>query len=277
VPNVSYDLDEGTVRRQSANALARHSSTARFVALAVGAASPMSDVARTVESQVLGSDPATMASDYRRYEDDSLFVLVLDRRTGLPAAAGRVIDGGGRTLDDAPDHIEVPLSTIVAVHEMCTGRIWDLATIAVVPEYRVGRSAPAVGSLFYRTLLNAGRLAGVRHLVTMLDRRAHQSLLLLGMNLEPMAGSGPFGPGGSAATQALYASFGELEPSMARQSERLRRPGADFAGEITARGVRRLIIRRVAARVAFQVSSGTDLDEHILLPALDRRRLVRRR
>jgi hypothetical protein len=277
--HVSYDLDEETVRRRVDIAFADHPSrTGRFLALAVGPGTPLADVARTVEREVFAGEAAPMAEAFRRYERDSLFLVVLDRRTGLAAGAARVIDGGGRTLDDAPDRIGLPLSAVVAVHGMHSGRIWDFATIAVLPGYRGGgRSALTVSSLLYRAFLNAGRLAGVRHLVTMLDRRAHHNLKLLGVRFEPMAGSAPFEQPGSPATEALYAPFAELEPAIARQSDRLRGTGSDFAGEIRARGLRRMLTRRTAARVAGQVSSGEGLDEHIALPAMDRRKLIRQR
>jgi hypothetical protein len=234
-------------------------------------------VERKVFEESFGNDAADMAAEYRRYETDSLFFIVLDRRTGLPAGAARVIDGGGKTLDDAPDRIDTPLSTIVAEHDMLSGRIWDFATLAVLPEYRESRSGLAVSSLLYRTFLNAGRLAGVHHLVTMLDRRAHRNLKLIGVAFVPMAGSAPFEYLGSTSTQALYLRFADLEPSIRRQSERLRGLGSDAADEIDARGVRRLVHQRIAARVAAQIASGEGLDEHILLPALDRRRLIRQR
>ena len=273
---MSYDLDEGTVRRLVAKGLADHPARAgRFLALAVGPGTPLADVARTVERQIFGDDAGTMAAGLRRYEDDSLFFVVLDRRTGLPAGAARVIDGGGRTLDVAPDRIGLPLPAIVAVYAMHTGRIWDFATVAVLPAYRGGGwSALTVSSLLYRAFLNAGRLAGVRHLVTMLDRRAHRNLMLLGVRFEPMAGSAPLA---EPAIEPFYAPFAELEPAIARQSDRLRTTGSDFAGEIHTRGLRRLLTRRTAARVAGQVASGAGLDEHIVLPAMDRRKRIRQR
>ncbi|MFC7278823.1 hypothetical protein ACFQS1_33075 [Paractinoplanes rhizophilus] len=277
---MSYDLDESTVRQAVATALALHADRpGRFLALAVAPASPLADVARTVERQVFeesfGNDTTTMAGEYTRYENDSLFFLVLDRRTGLPAGAGRVIDGGGKTLDDAPARIGTDLSVIVARHGLANGRIWDFATLAVLPAYRGGKSGLAVSSLLYRTFLNAGRLAGVRHVVALLDQRAHRNLKLLGVEFAPMAGSAPFEYLGSPATEALHVPFPELIPSIARQADRLRRLGRPFRGGIRARGLRRLIVRRVAARIAHQVSSGDGLDERIALPGLDRRRLVR--
>jgi hypothetical protein len=278
---VSYDLAASTVRLRTAAALAAHPSAARFVALAVGTASPMADVARDLERQVFeksfGNDAGQMAAEYRRYEDDSLFFIVLDRRTGMPAGAARVIDGGGKTLDDAPDRIDTPLSTIVAVHHLGTGRIWDFATLAVLPAYRGGRSGPAVSSLLYRTFLNAGRLAGVRHIVALLDHRAHRNLKLIGVHFAAMAGAEPFEYLGSPSTEALYVPFAELVPSITRQARQLGRFTGEFHGEIRARGVRRLVTRRIAARVAGQIATGAGLDEHITLPGLDRRRLIRQR
>ena len=276
-----YDLDPDRLARRCAAALAGHPTTGRFAALAIGPADPLADVARTVERQVFeesfGNDATTMAAEYGGYEDDSIFFLVLDRHTGLPAGAGRVIEGGGKTLDDAPDRIGRDLSVIAATHGLHDGgRIWDFATVGVLPAYRGRKSALTVSSLLYRTFLNAGRRRQVRHVVTLLDQRAHRNMLLLGIPLVAMAGSAPFPYLGSPATRALYVGFAELEPAIARQSALLRRPGASFHGEIRARGLRRLLIRRVAARVSAQLASGAGLDEHIALPGLERRRLSHR-
>jgi len=237
-------------------------------------------VARTVERLVFeesfGMDAAMMADEYRRYEDGSLFFVVLDRRAGLPAGAARVIDGGGKTFDDAPAHIGVDLDTIVAVHGLGTGRVWDFATLAVLPGYR-GRSSLAVSTLLYRTFLNAGRRAGVRHLLAMLDHRAHRNLMLVGAPFVPIAGSEPFDYLGSPSTRALYVPFGDLLPSIGHQGSQLRRLGAPISGEIRARGLRRLVIRRVAARISTRIASGKGVDERIELPGLERRRDNRRR
>jgi hypothetical protein len=277
---VAYDLDEATVRRLTAGALARHADlTGRFVGLAIGTADPLAGVARTVERQVFeaafGNDAATMVAEYGPYEQQSLFFLVIDRGTGVPAGAGRVIDGGGKTLDEAPRYIGLEPSAIAAAHDLHDGRIWDFATLAVLPEYR-GRSGVAVSTMLYRTFLNAGRRAEVRHIVCMLDHRAHRNMMLLGAPLVPLAGSDPFEYLGSPSTRALYVPFADLGPSIGRQGSQLRRPGGTFTGEIRAGGLRRLMTRGVAARVSTRVASGRGLDEHIDLPGLERRRGGRR-
>jgi hypothetical protein len=245
-------------------ALAAHPSTGRYLALAVGPHDLMADVARTIEQREI---------DFGGYEDESIFLLVLDRETGMPAGAGRVIDGGGRTLDDAPDLTGFPLSSLVRAHHLYEGKIWDLASVAVQP----GHEDTKVGALLYRTFINACRRAAVRHVVAILTQSEHREITLLGVPFVPMAGSGPFAYRGSTAASALYAAFADLEPSIAEQGGRLSSLRSSYAGEISARGFRRLVARRSAARAAVQVASGEGLDEHIVLPGLERRRLLNRR
>jgi len=278
---VSYTLPTEQIRARVAGALAAHPSTGRFAALAIATDDPLADVARTVEHQVFEEsfalDAAEMATEYGPYDSGSLFFLVLDRETGLPAGAARVVEGGGKTLDDAPDYLGEDLSTIVAEHGMYLGRIWDFATLAVLPEYRGGKSSLMVSSLLYRTFLKAGRRAGVRHVVTMLDHRAYRSITLLGAPFQALVGSKPFDYLGSPSTRALYLDFPTVEAAIAEQSGRLRHVGSPFAGEIRARGLRRLLIRRIASRVSAQVATGEGLDTQITLPALERRRLLQGR
>jgi hypothetical protein len=275
MPN--YDLSESEMRMRAEAALFGYPAGGPFIALAVRHDDLLADVARTVERKVFEEsfalDAALMTAEYTAYEQDSLFFLVLDRRTLLPAGAARVIDGGGKTLDDAPGMIGVDLSTIVATHDMFDGKIWDFATLAVLPEYRGGKST-MVSSLLYRAFLNGGRRAGVRHVVAMLDSRAHRGIAMIGAPFEPMAGSEPFDYLGSPSTSALYMSFGAIEPAIAAEGERLASIGP-VEGESRARELRRLITQRVVANVAHQVATGDGLDEHVTLPALERR--LRRR
>ncbi|MBL7256139.1 hypothetical protein [Paractinoplanes lichenicola] len=247
---MTYDLEASVLRRRTAAALAAHPGTGRFAALAVASSDPLADVARTVERQLRET-----ANDY---ESQSLFLLVLDRETGLPAGVGRVVEGGGRTLDDAPDRIGRDLSVIVEAHGLHDGgKLWELATLAALDD--------TAGPLLHRTLLQAGQRAGVRHVVALLDERTHADLTLLGIPFEALAGSEP-------AARAVYVPFAALEPAIAAQARRLSRPVGPFAGELKARGLRRLLTRRAAARVCDQVATGAGLDEHIQLPGLERRR-----
>lgn len=250
-------LDAKAVARHCAAALAMHPTPGRFAALVVGPTDPTADVVRTLA-------PSTAVE----HDVNSIFTLVLDRQTGLPAGVGRVVRGGGRTLDDAPERIGRDLSDIVEAHGLHDGgTIWDLATLSVCPDYQTDRSAVTVSALLHRSLLRAGQRADVRHLVALLDQRAHRDLTLLGVPFVPMAGAEPVG-----GVHAAYAPFATLEPAIAVQGRRLRRLTGPFAGELEARGLRRIPARRVAARLSEQVATGHGLDQHILLPGLERRR-----
>jgi hypothetical protein len=265
-----YDLPGEEIRRISARALARHPGTGRFVSIVVGPGDPLAGVGRTLERQVFeesfGNDAAVMAQEYGPYERQSLFFVVLDRRAGVPAGVGRVIQDDGprvKTIVDAPEHIGVGVDEISAFHGLGEGRVWDFATVAVLPEYRGGRSSLAVSSLLYRTFVVAGRRAGARHAVAMLDRVAWRNIRLVGVPVAQLAGSGPFAYLGSAENRAIHVDFAAIEPAVAKQAAQLRRPGRPIAGTLPGRGLRRLLIRRVAAGVSRGVATGRGLDEHI--------------
>jgi hypothetical protein len=278
MPN--YDLTEAEMRMRGEAALRFFPSSGPFLALAVRHDDLLADLARTVERRVFeesfAMDVDVMTAEYAAYEEASLFFVVIDRATAMPAGAARVIEGGGKTLDDAPDVIGVDLSVIVEQHGMYDGKIWDFATLAVLPEYRGGKST-MVSSLLYRTFINAGRRAEVRHVVAMLDRKAQKGIALIGAPFEPMAGSAPFEYLGSPSTSALYMSFPDIAPAIAAEGERLQKIGSSMHGESRALGLRRMLTQRVVSKVAMQVATGEGLDEHVAMPALERRRQRGRR
>jgi hypothetical protein len=268
MPNARYDLSPVEIRWITASALATRPAPGRFLSVVVDPDEPLANVGRTVERQVFettfGNDAAVMAEEYGPYEDRSRFFVVLDRHLGMPAGVVRVIEDDGpqvKTIVDAPAHIGVPVAEISAFHGM-TGRVWDFATVAVLPAYR-GRSSLAVSSLLYRTFLLAGERAGVRHVVAMLDRGAWRNIRLLGVPVDQMAGSGPFAYLGSAENRAVHIDFRVIEPAIARQAIQLRRPGRPIVGSLPGRGLRRLLIRRVAAGISRRVATGEGLDAHI--------------
>jgi hypothetical protein len=267
-----YDLDAAEVSRRTAAALAAHPATrgGRFLALVVGPDDPLAGVGRALERRVFedafGNDASVMTAEYGPYEQQSLFFVVLDRRRGVPAGVGRIIEDHGprvKTIADAPAHIGRSAADIMAVHGMTSGKVWDFATVAVLPEYR-GRSSLAVSSLLYRMFLVAGRRAGARHVVAMLDRRAYRNIRLLGVPVETLAGSGAFAYLGSAENRAVYVGFPLIERCIAMQSIRLRRPGAPILGELPGRGLRRVLIRHAAAGISRRVATGRGLDQHIV-------------
>lgn len=246
----------------------------RYVCHVVGPDDPLADVAREIEVRVFeeafGNDAAVMAAEYGPYESRSLFFVVLDRRRGVPAGVARVIEDDGprvKTLDDAPAHLGLPVEHLVAAHGMRTGRVWDYATIAVLPEYR----NVAVSTLLHRTFVVAGKRRGAVHAVAMLDRVAWRNIRLVGVPVEQLAGSAPFEYLGSTENRAIYIEFAAIEPAVARQHRSLRRTGRPLVGRLPGRGWRRVAARFLATRVAHRVATGHRLDDRIVFHALRER------
>lgn len=257
-----YDLDPLEIERISVEFLAKHPDpTGQFVCVTTGPDHPLAGVARAVERRFLGAGLTTMATEYARYDDKSRFFVVLDRHHGLPAGAGRVIEGRGtgvKTIRDANGRIGVDTTGILAAHGMTGKQIWDLATVAVLPGYHDG---PPVTALLYRAFLIAGARAGINHVVTTLSDEAYRDLLLLGAPVEPLAGRGAYG---SPPRHPLYVSFSALEAGIATQAGRLLRPFAPIAGGLETHGLRGLRTRRAAATTARRVASGKGLDRQMI-------------
>jgi len=274
---VRYDLGAAEMRRITAEFLAAHPAcTGRFVTAVVGPGSDLARVGRALELQVFqetfGNDAAVMATEYGPYEVNSLFFVVIDRRRGVPAGVARMIEGTGagvKTIDDAPQHIGVDVGTILAAHGMNGERIWDCATLAVLPQYRGGRSSLLVSSMLYRTFLVIGRRRGVRHAVSMLDRGAYRNIGLIGAPMQTLADSGPFAYLGSPENRAVYMDFPLIEPAVREQAVRMRRASRPTWSALRRSGPRKLLTRRIAAQVSTRIGTGSDVDEHIVVVGED--------
>jgi hypothetical protein len=267
-----YDLDPAGVRRITAEFLAAHAGNGRFVTAVVGPDSDLAAVGRALERQVFeesfGNDAAVMAAEYGPYEASSLFFVVIDRRRGVPAGVARMIESrgaGAKTVDDAPRHIGVDVATILAAHGMTGEKVWDCATLAVLPQYRGGRSSLLVSTMIYRTFLVMGRRHGVRHAVSMLDRGAYRNLVLIGVPMRTLADSGPFEYLGSAENRAVHMDFPAIEATVREQAARMRRAARPGAATLRPGGLRKLLTRRVAAGVSLRIGTGRDVDEHIVV------------
>ncbi|ROP34398.1 hypothetical protein [Couchioplanes caeruleus] len=274
VTGTRYEISPTTARWIVADFLDAHPTPrGRFVSAVVGPGTQLADVGRALERQVFertfGNDAAVMAGEYGPYEANSIFFVVLDRRRRVPAGVARMIESTGRgvkTIDDAPRHIGVGTADILAAHGMDGGRVWDCATLAVLPEYRGSRSSLIVSSLLYRTFLVIGGRRGVRHAVAMLDRGAYRNIGMLGTPLRPLAGSGPFAYLGSPENRAVYMDFPAIAPAVAAQAAVHRRAARPGLATLRPGGLRRMLTRRVAATVSRRVGTGQDLDRLIVVP-----------
>lgn len=242
----------------------------RFAALLTGPDHPLADAARLVEQTVFetefGLDADTMKTEYSGYDAASRFIVVLDQARRLPAGAIRLIDdspAGLKTLNDAPAHIGSTIDGIRAHHGMTDGRpAIDVATLAVLPAYRGVRSV-LVSTLLYRTLYRVFHRDGITHVVAMIDEPAYRNLRRIGTPFVPLLGSSPFFYLGSAENRALYGDFREFGPAITHNAASLhQRARLSWSG---LRNPRRLLARRMAARIAASIITGEGLDHRIHL------------
>jgi hypothetical protein len=135
-------------------------------------------LARYVEQQVFaeafGNSSDLLEQEYGTYEAATAFIVAIDHRRMLPAGAVRLITpspAGFKTLDDITAVWGRPLEDVL-LHTAVTlppNRVWDIATLAVAPEYRGKATAGLISLALYRGLCRGTEACGIDWCVTILD------------------------------------------------------------------------------------------------------------
>jgi hypothetical protein len=167
----------GSLRRLAADVVP-DGAAQPFGVYAFGPDDPASELARSVERDVFleafGNTEELLAKEYGPYEAASLFLCVLDHRRRVPAGMMRVLrpsPAGFKSLVDVEPTWGVGVDDLFAraglVHE--PERTWDVATLAVGPEYR-GKAATGLVSLaLYQSLTLAARRRDIDWFVAIFD------------------------------------------------------------------------------------------------------------
>ena len=131
-------------------------------------------VERTVFHETFGDTPALLSAEYDRYEPASVFSVVIDHRRLVPAGTMRVIVPAGdafKSLDDITriwgESVEEVLGRVDTSWDR--ERMWDLATLAVSPEYRGEAALGLVTQGLVQSLTMVGQRCGVLRFVAILD------------------------------------------------------------------------------------------------------------
>ncbi len=139
---------------------------------------PASELARHVERivflETFGNTPELLDKEYAPYEEASIFLCVVDHLRHLPAGTMRVLlpsELGFKTLDDT---LPVWGETIGAMAartgiDIDLARTWDIATLAVAPEYRGKATMGLVSMGLYQALALATPRCGIEWLLAILD------------------------------------------------------------------------------------------------------------
>jgi len=129
---------------------------------------------RAVFLEVFGNTSEQLAHEYDQYEPGSIFITVVDHARRVPAGTMRVLvpsASGFKSLDDVLVGWGVPLPELLASVDdhWDLGRVWDLATLAVAPEYRGEAALGLVTQALLQTLTMLGEGWGVDRYVAILD------------------------------------------------------------------------------------------------------------
>jgi hypothetical protein len=155
----------------------RPNATEPFGLYAFNASEPGAELGRRVERAVFfdafGDTADELADEYDPYEPASYFFVVIDHRRRIAAGAMRVImptDAGQKSLDDllrvwgrSADGVISGTATFP------TGTAWDLATLAVHPQYRGAATSGLVSLSLIQALNMTAPPSGVSAYVTVLD------------------------------------------------------------------------------------------------------------
>jgi len=228
VVSARYDLSDAEVRALSHQLLEEQASTVPtnydYLAIEVDSGSKYANLGRYVEGKVFeeafGNDSEEMTSEYGPYEESSKFFISFDRRTQQPTGVLRVIKNspsGLKSLNDAANEpFNIDLQKAVDDHHISDlNDVWDVGTIAVLPEYRRGEGPVSVQ--LYRAMYLSALQNNIEHLVSIIDDKPLKKLTdYLAIPFVPLAGSKPGPYLGSEKSHVVYGHVPEFYHKMSR-------------------------------------------------------------
>ena len=131
-------------------------------------------VEQAVFLEAFGNTPDVLAEQYGRYEPWSVFICVIDHLRGIPAGVMRVLvpsPEGFKSLNDIETVWGVPAADLAASNGLALDleKTWDIATLAIAPEYRGKATRGLVSMGLYQSLTLAARRCSVAWFVAILD------------------------------------------------------------------------------------------------------------
>ena len=146
---------------------------------------PAAELGRSVERAVFlesfGNTPELLGTEYGPYEASSLFYVVLDHRRLRPAGIIRMIvptkgGPGLKSLNDIGPIWHEPAESILERSGigLTLDRTWDIATLAIDPQYRSAAATGLVALGLYQSIVRTGETLGVEWMVAILDRAVYR-------------------------------------------------------------------------------------------------------
>jgi ribosomal protein S18 acetylase RimI-like enzyme len=170
-------MDDAALRRLARRVTAP-GATAPLGVYLMRANDPASELARHVERVVFmetfGNTPELLDKEYAPYDEASIFICVVDHLRAVPAGTMRILlpsPAGFKTLDDAAPVWGESIGAMAARTgiDIDLTRTWDIATLAVAPEYRGKATMGLVSMGLYQALALATPRCGIEWLLAILD------------------------------------------------------------------------------------------------------------
>jgi hypothetical protein len=188
-----------------------------------------SNLGRFVESNVFlktfGNTPELMEQEYGPYENASKFFVVIDQESKIPVGVMRVIENSEAGLKSLNDLKNTPLKLsedeVLKRYDINPDKCVDVATLAILPEYRAKVRNILPSLLLYRTLytecLDNPKFD---HVVTVIDEKAEKNLNRLSFPFKPID-ERYFSYLDSKKSRALFGINAEFYPSVVKRQREL--------------------------------------------------------
>lgn len=144
----------------------------------IPSADPAAELARSVEREVFfeyfGNTAEVLADEYGPYEPSSVYLCVLDHLRGRAAGAMRLIlpsSAGLKTVVDLERAWEQPVPEVLQRTglDLPPAQVWDIATIAVTPDYRGASTNGLISLAMYQGVIQLARHRDVHWVLAILD------------------------------------------------------------------------------------------------------------
>ena len=169
-------VDLRSLAHDTIEAAGRHDEP--FGLYVIPSSRPAAELVRTVEREVFleyfDNTAEMLASEYDAYESASVYLCVMDHRREVAAGAMRLIlpsPAGLKTLDDLERAWSEPPHEVMARSglDLPARQVWDIATIAVSPDYRGAATDGLISLSLYQGVIQLALERDVRWVLAILD------------------------------------------------------------------------------------------------------------
>lgn len=268
-----YDLIDDEIEQTTESFLLQReqSHDSRYLCYAIENDTPMANAARSIERAVFdeafGNDSEQMTEEYGPYETSSTFLVAVDSEKKKPAGVIRMIrysEAGLKSINDLHDVLDIDVQSFQereGIQDL--EKVWDVGTLAVLPEYRGFDNRFEVSSKLYRSLFIFGESVDAQHMVTILDSKALKGLDVLGVPFKTLEGTEAFAYLGSEKSFAMVGDFKKFQSSVLSRSEEMATEAKLSVNNILR--PKEMIKKRIIARIAGSLATGKSLDRDIYI------------